>query len=72
MAFYHPDDWDYIVVRGLDLFPAACCPHLDGEQRGPHFARAMGRTPGVGVGIGDASRSGSGARPARLRAARAR
>ena len=34
MAFYHPNDWRYIRVRGMGLVGALACPHFDGETAG--------------------------------------
>ena len=51
MAYYHPEHWDYIRVRGLGFIPATCCPHVLAEDRIDHFQRMIARRGGIGIGI---------------------
>ncbi len=51
MAYYHPEQWDYIRVRGLGFIPATCCPHVLAEDRIEHFQRMIARRGGIGIGI---------------------
>lgn len=58
MHFYHPEKWDYIRVRGLNLLPFINCPHYDsetgGKKRKSDFKRMMKKYPGqVGVACDD-------------------
>lgn len=53
MSFYHPDDWDYISVRGLGFIPATGCPHYDGEKRDENFRRMIARDGGPGLAMDD-------------------
>ena len=34
MAFYHPESWSYIRVKGMGLVDALCCPHFDSDTAG--------------------------------------
>ncbi len=51
MAYYHPEQWDYIRVRGLGIIPATCCPHVLAENRIKHFQRMIATRGGIGIGI---------------------
>ncbi len=51
MAYYDPDHWDYIRVRGLGIIPATCCPHVLAEDRIDHFQGMIGHRGGIGIGI---------------------
>lgn len=51
MKFYHPDNWDYIRVKALGLFPLLLCPHLDGEKRGASFRAMVARHGDMGIGL---------------------
>ena len=51
MAFYRPQEWDYIRVRGLGIIPATCCPHVLAEDRLQHFERMILNRGGIGIGI---------------------
>jgi dipeptidase E len=51
MCFYHPDDWDYVRVRGLGLIPALGCPHYDGEKRDQSFEAMVKRHGDVGIAL---------------------
>ena len=55
MAFYHPDDWSYIRVRGMGLVDALACPHYDGETAGvkreQDFKQMVKNQGGMGVAI---------------------
>lgn len=53
MSFYHPDDWDYIRVRGMGLLPITGCPHYDGEGRDRSFQAMIIRSGGVGIALDD-------------------
>ena len=51
MKFYHPDNWDYIRVKALGLFPLLLCPHLDGEKRSESFCAMIARHGDIGIGL---------------------
>ncbi|MCZ6631987.1 MAG: peptidase E [bacterium] len=51
MKFYHPDNWDYIRVRALGLFPLLLCPHYDGEKRGASFRAMVALHGDVGIAL---------------------
>ena len=34
MAFYQPEGWSYIRVKGMGLVDALCCPHFDSDTAG--------------------------------------
>ena len=34
MAFYHPESWSYIRVKGMGFVDALCCPHFDSDTAG--------------------------------------
>lgn len=34
MSFYHPDSWDYVIVKGLGILKGIHCPHFNGQTRG--------------------------------------
>ncbi|MCA9858617.1 MAG: Type 1 glutamine amidotransferase-like domain-containing protein [Thermomicrobiales bacterium] len=53
MSFYHPDDWDYIRVKGLGILPFTGCPHYDGEGRDQSFQTMIARNGGIGIAIDD-------------------
>jgi len=51
MAYYNPDQWDHIRVKGLGVIPATCCPHVLAEDRIDHFKHMIARRGGIGIGI---------------------
>ena len=55
MAFYHPDDWQYIRVRGIGLVEALACPHFDGEtggvKRSQDFMDMIRKYGGLGMAM---------------------
>lgn len=51
MSFYRPENWDYIRVKALGLFPLLLCPHLDGENRGTSFCEMVGQHGDMGIGL---------------------
>ncbi len=55
MAFYHPDTWSYIRVRGLGLIDVVGCPHFDsetaGKKRDQDFREMVQKYGGTGIGI---------------------
>ena len=57
MAFYRPDNWRWIRVRGMGLIDALVCPHFDGESLGVKrreaFQQNVRKHSGVGVAIED-------------------
>ena len=57
MAFYRPDSWRYIRVRGMGLIDTLVCPHFDGESLGVKrreaFEQDVRLRTGVGVAIDD-------------------
>ncbi len=57
MSFYHPEDWNYIRVRGMGLIDALGCPHFHGGtgdiQREEDFKAMVARYSDVGIAIDD-------------------
>ena len=57
MAFYRPDSWRYIRVRGMGLIDTLVCPHFDGVSLGVKrreaFEQNVRKHSGVGVAIED-------------------
>lgn len=55
MSFYHPDDWDYIRVKGLKLLKGILCPHFNGQTRGikrrKSFSQMIQKIGGSGLAI---------------------
>lgn len=55
MSFYHPDNWDYIKVKGLGLLRGIHCPHFNGQTRGikrrKNFSNFMKKYSAVGIAI---------------------
>jgi len=51
MAFYHPEDWDYVRVRGMGLIRALGCPHYHGEQRDKSFAAMVKKRGDPGIAL---------------------
>ena len=55
MAFYHPESWRYVRVRGLGLVAALCCPHFDtdtaGVKREEDFRQMARKYSDVGIAI---------------------
>ncbi len=55
MSFYHPNNWDYIKVRGLGLLRGIHCPHFNGQTRGikrrKNFSNFMKKYSVVGIAI---------------------
>jgi dipeptidase E len=55
MSFYHPNDWDYIRVKGLGIIKGLACPHYDGETRGikrkNSFSKMLYKFGGTGIAI---------------------
>lgn len=55
MSFYHPNNWEYIKVKGLGLLKGIHCPHFNGETKGlkrrEHFAKMMKKSPEIGIAI---------------------
>lgn len=55
MSFYHPNDWDYIRVKGLGIIKGLACPHYDGETRGikrkSSFSKMLQKFGGTGIAI---------------------
>lgn len=49
MADYHPDDWQYIRVRGLGYVPVTFCPHYSEEGRQESFHGMIARHGGIGL-----------------------
>ena len=55
MAFYHPERWSYVRVKGMGLIDATGCPHYDGDTDGvpreEDFQQMTSKYPEVGIGI---------------------
>ena len=57
MAFYDPNCWRYIRVRGIGLIDALVCPHYNGEAAGVErrqpFEEMVQKHANVGIAIED-------------------
>ena len=57
MAFYQPDRWRYVRVKGMGLIDALVCPHFDGEAAGVerrlNFQQMVQKHSDVGIAIED-------------------
>ncbi len=57
MAFYQPDRWRYVRVKGMGLIDALVCPHFDGETAGVerrlNFQQMVQKHSDVGIAIDD-------------------
>ena len=55
MAFYQPDDWNYVRVKGMGFVDALGCPHFDsataGVPRKADFEGMVTRNRDVGIAI---------------------
>lgn len=55
MSFYHPNDWDYIRVKGTGMLKGLLCPHFDGQTRGikrkKSFSQMVEKIGGPGLAI---------------------
>lgn len=55
LAFYRPQKWKYINVRGLGLVRGIHCPHYNSMTRGiprrKHFRAMIRKTGGIGIAI---------------------
>ena len=57
MAFYQPESWQYVRVKGMGLVDALGCPHYDSETAGVRreddFQAMVRRHSDVGIAIDD-------------------
>ena len=57
MAFYDPEGWQYVRVKGMGLIDALGCPHYDsdtaGIPRAEEFQRMVRKHADVGIAIDD-------------------
>jgi dipeptidase E len=57
MYYYHPENWNYIRVRGLGLIKGFTCPHFDsetnGKKRKDSFLELFKKHGGTGITIED-------------------
>ena len=57
MSFYHPEQWDYIRVKGMGLVDALGCPHFNsgtaGARREEDFQRMVSKHSDMGIAIDD-------------------
>ncbi|MEE8362620.1 MAG: peptidase E [Dehalococcoidia bacterium] len=51
MSFYHPEDWNYIRVRGMGLVDALGVTHYHAEGREADFQRMVARGGQTGIAI---------------------
>ena len=55
MAFYNPDQWNYVRVKGMGLIDAIGCPHYNGETAGvprkEEFQSMVSRHPELGIAV---------------------
>jgi dipeptidase E len=49
--FSNSNQWNYIVVEGLNLIDGIFCPHLNEETRRPEFTKFMMNFSDIGFGI---------------------
>ncbi|MEI7801110.1 MAG: peptidase E [Bacteroidota bacterium] len=55
MFYYHPEKWEHIRVKGLDLVNTTFCPHYLKEKRDAHFRKMISKKGGVGIACDDCS-----------------
>ena len=55
MAYYHPQNWDYIKVKCLGMIPVLLCPHYLKENRDKSFKAMVNKTGGFGIALDDCS-----------------
>ena len=55
MAYYHPDKWKHIRVKGLGIIDTTFCPHYLKEKRDNHFKEMMLQRGGKGIACDDCS-----------------
>lgn len=55
MAYYHPQQWDYIKVKCLGFIPVLLCPHYLKEHRDQSFKSMVQKTGGMAVALDDCS-----------------
>ncbi len=55
MAYYHPEKWEHIRVKGLGLINTIYCPHFLKEKRDAHFRKMISKKGGVGIACDDCS-----------------
>ena len=53
--YYHPENWDWIRVRGLGILPFTACPHYLKEHRDKHFQNMIKNKGGIGLALDDCS-----------------
>jgi len=57
LAYYDPEKWKFINVRGLGLAKGIFCPHYDGETHGvarkKHFQEMIKKIGGFGIAVDD-------------------
>lgn len=53
IAYYHPDDWDWIRVKCLGILPFTACPHVLAEGRLQHFQKMILKKGGLGIALDD-------------------
>lgn len=55
LSFYHPENWQYIRVRGLGLVRGSLCPHYNGETLGiprrAHAEKMIRKTGGIWTAV---------------------
>lgn len=55
MSFYHPNDWNYIRVKGMGILKGLHCPHFDGQTKGikrkKSFSQMVQKKGGIGIAI---------------------
>ena len=55
MAFYSPNDWNYVRAKGMGFIDALGCPHYDsdtaGVKREQDFQQMMRRHSNIGIAI---------------------
>ena len=51
MAFYHPEDWDYVRVKGMGFINALGCSHYHAEKREENFRAMVKRNGDIGLAM---------------------
>ena len=51
MAYYHPDHWQWIRVKCLNILPFTACPHVLAEGRLAHFQKMISKTGDQGIAL---------------------
>lgn len=49
--FYHPEDWDYVRIKGMGFLPFTICPHYNDEKREEDLTLLINKYGGIGIAL---------------------